>query len=664
MTHFDYLDGLAVLLATLVSAVTPVLARPALERWQVLDVPTARSSHTTVTLRGGGVAPLLGIAAGGAALVVGSPDGSGQVVAIVLATALFAGGIGLLEDVRGLAVPARLGTQAFTGLVASVALGAALDAPFWWIVAAATFVVSYINFTNFMDGVNGISGLHALFAGCFYSLIGLVVGLNWAVVAGLVVAGAFMAFLPWNLRKPGLFLGDVGSYLLGACLAVLAIAIWFSGLPPVVALAPLSIYLADTISTVFRRAWRGEPILKAHRTHVYQRLTETGLSHMAVSVTVVAFSTATGAVGLLVAIAFLSEWVGAMLILGVVATYLCLPRARGNRLPNPRRSLPPFDLPTFARRDAKFAPKKWAVLGATGFIGSTLKEHLLAEGLEVVAIEAPRVKLDPSISDAESIASIAREHGETRRLVASLQTVDVVINAAGLATPDGAATAELYGANALLPAVIASAASAASAGRFVHLSSAAVQGRRRVLDDSMDVAPFSPYSRSKALGERAALLIGASEGPEIVVARATSVQGRGRSTTESLRKIARSPLSTVARPGTQPTVVSSVDGLARFILDLGSFAGPVPRVALQPWEGMSVADVLTAAGGRPPRALPRWVCRVFVSGGRAVGHFVPEIAGLSRRVELMWFGQAQEDGSPFARPRDPDRLSAILAGNQ
>ena len=189
----------------------------------------------------------------------------------------------------------------------------------------------------------------------------------------------------------------------------------------------------------------------------------------------------------------------------------------------------------------------WAVVGASGFIGSAMVLHLQSRGETVRKVSAPRLNLEPRGADGSSILRAALSMDLDGHLVEALMGVDVVINAAGLASPDGGDGPKLYGANALLPTILAHAARVAGVRRYIHLSSAAVQGDRPIIDESVEVEPFSPYSRSKALGEQALSSFRTesqerSENFEIVVIRATSVQGTSRKTTKSLRRIAASPL--------------------------------------------------------------------------------------------------------------------------
>lgn len=286
-----------------------------------------------------------------------------------------------------------------------------------------------------------------------------------------------------------------------------------------------------------------------------------------------------------------------------------------------------------------------AVLGAGGFVGSAVAAELAARGVDVRPVHAPRLESSAGnaavlVREASSQASAAA----TAQLAAEFSGVDVVVNAAGLATPGNAGSPALTGANALLPCIVAAAAAQAGVHRVVQLSSAAVQGHRPALDESAERVPFSAYSRSKSLGEEA--LLKAEHGEtEAVILRATSVQGPGRPTTAALAKLAASPLASVAAPGTAPTPVSSINALAWFTAEIALYAGSVPEIVLQPWEGLSVTEVLAAAGGRKPLKLPAWLCRSALYSGYFLSRLTGErLHGSLRRLELMWFGQAQHHG--------------------
>lgn len=650
--------------ALLVSLMSPIVLRPVLHRHGIVDRPNERSSHVNPTLRAGGIAPLAGFLLGCGLLVAVLDGQSRAVVWIVALGALLAGLLGLTEDVRGLSVLVRAAGLLVVGLVVGILLGAVFSASWWQGAVGALALLVYVNITNFMDGIDGISGLHGLIGGGAYALFGVLSHTPWLALSGMVVGAAFAAFLPWNLRTPGIFLGDVGSYLLGASLAGMGVAAWFAGFSPVVVLAPCAIYLADTFSTLARRVAREEPILRSHRTHIYQRLTDTGLGHVQVATIVSLLSLSTSTLGAMALRGWLSSWLALLLIVGVCGLYIAMPRLRGNRLaPRTANALKPFELPGPIQSRPDFAPKRWIVLGASGFVGSALVTHLSSLGHDVQKLPAPRLTLDPASDHGEAIAASAVQHAALDALISALQGVDVVVNSAGMATPDAPPSDQLYGANALLPALVCHAAGVAGVQRTIHLSSAAVQGHRPVLDETADALPFSPYSRSKALGERAFLAAGrARPGSDAIVIRATSVQGRGRRTTASLKRISGSHLASVAGTGDQPTVVSSIDGLVDFITQVSLSTGTVGPIMLQPWEGYTVSEVLRAAGGSEPRHLPSWSCRAVLLCMRQLGKVIPEIAGAGRRLEMMWMGQQQVSTYEAVFPAVPrGHLKAILS---
>jgi UDP-GlcNAc:undecaprenyl-phosphate/decaprenyl-phosphate GlcNAc-1-phosphate transferase len=311
----------------------PVVAL--LRRHQVVDVPNLRSSHAVVIPRGGGLGLLAGVVAGVLAALLVEPAGSaalpGAATAVVgLGVALFAG-LGLVDDLRRLGAARRLLAQAAiaAGISVTIATGtsSSWDAPLVAVVGAL-WLVSYVNAFNFMDGIDAISAVSALLAACWFGGLAahdsepLVYAASWAL------AGASLAFLPWNAPRARVFLGDVGSYGVGALVAVLALLtvlrqhdLWWG-------LAPLVIYLVDTSGTLARRAVRREPLLEAHRSHVYQRLLDHGLSHLAAAAVVLL-------AGVLICLATLAlPTLGAVLVAAVVsAAYLALPGLLGRRSP-------------------------------------------------------------------------------------------------------------------------------------------------------------------------------------------------------------------------------------------------------------------------------------------------------------------------------------------
>jgi UDP-GlcNAc:undecaprenyl-phosphate/decaprenyl-phosphate GlcNAc-1-phosphate transferase len=269
----------AVVCGGLVTVAEPV-AIPLLRRAAV-DLPNSRSSHSVPTPRGGGAPIAVGLVA--AALLIRGT----AAVTFALAVAAFAA-IGFADDLAGLPAGRRLLMQGLASLAVAELLVARSGLPPMELAAAAIaitiWLIGFVNAFNFMDGVNGISAAHAAVGGAVYACLGWWRGELFLAAAGAAVAAGALAFLPWNAARARVFLGDVGSYALGAALALLAARAVLTGVAPEAALAPLALYLADTGWTLQRRARAGEKIFQAHRTHTYQRLCDIGWSHQRVTI--------------------------------------------------------------------------------------------------------------------------------------------------------------------------------------------------------------------------------------------------------------------------------------------------------------------------------------------------------------------------------------------
>jgi UDP-GlcNAc:undecaprenyl-phosphate/decaprenyl-phosphate GlcNAc-1-phosphate transferase len=263
-------------------AVAEAVTIPLLRRAAIVDVPGHRSSHTVPTPRGGGVPIAAGLLAA-AGLIGGA-------AAVVFAFAVAAFGLlGFAEDLRGLTARRRLTLQAAGGVLVAVVLVSGLAGPVVRLVLlaalGAVWITAFVNAFNFMDGVNGISAAHALIAGAVYALLGWWRQDMFLLPAGAAVAAGALAFLPWNAGRARVFLGDAGSYALGAALAVLAAYALVVGVSAEAVLGPLALYLADTAWTLQRRIRAGERWLEPHRTHIYQRWCDAGWSHQRVTLT-------------------------------------------------------------------------------------------------------------------------------------------------------------------------------------------------------------------------------------------------------------------------------------------------------------------------------------------------------------------------------------------
>jgi UDP-glucose 4-epimerase len=279
-----------------------------------------------------------------------------------------------------------------------------------------------------------------------------------------------------------------------------------------------------------------------------------------------------------------------------------------------------------------------AVLGASGFVGAAASDALRTRGAVVVPVPAPRLT-----SAASSVAGLDADLGTpagkaaVEALRAALEGCDAVVNAAGMASATGHHGPELVGANALLPLVVARARPPGV--RLVHVSTAAVQGRRRVLDESLERAPFSPYSESKSLGEEAL-----DDDPDVVLFRPTSVHGAGRDTTRTLVRALSSPAASVAGRGDGPTPQVLVQNVGDAIAFVTLSAEAPPRVVLQPSDQLTVAGLVRLLGDREPLHMPYRLARLVVSAVAALGRLSGPVAGASRRLEMMWFGQDQVPG--------------------
>lgn len=286
MAGVAFLTGAAILSWLLASRVRLY----ALDR--LLDVPNERSSHTVPTPRGGGLAI--------AVTVLG-----GVILAAVfhwitweIAIALAGGGamiatVGWIDDHKSLSALVRFAVQFLAAAWAMFWLGglsslnvgyATLNLGILGTILGIIGIVWAINLYNFVDGIDGLAAGEAVSTGVVGGLILLAMGQYGLAMIALLIAAASAGFLPLNWAPAKLFMGDVGSGMLGYLFAVLAIASENSGAVPLLLwVLLLGAFIFDATVTLCRRIAHGERWYHAHHSHAYQRMVQAGRSHAQVS---------------------------------------------------------------------------------------------------------------------------------------------------------------------------------------------------------------------------------------------------------------------------------------------------------------------------------------------------------------------------------------------
>ena len=281
-------------------------------RLGLIDTPSLRSMHTVPVPRSGGLACMVGMAAGVAVAAMMRREIPWAMLALALALGL----IGLADDRWGIKPLIRLFSQLADGVVSGVVVGGGR-----WILLGGVVVPTAVNVVNFMDGINGITGLSMIVWGATAAIAGSQWHAATFGLIGLLVLGSAAGFLPWNAPRARIFLGDGGSYAFGGLVGVGTMIGAHGGVPIGVLVSPMAIYLADTGTVLIRRFLTHQPLFEPHRTHVYQRLvTRTGWPHITVSCLVAGLSA-------LISAAWLAQilWLGVAVTVVAVALYLVSP---------------------------------------------------------------------------------------------------------------------------------------------------------------------------------------------------------------------------------------------------------------------------------------------------------------------------------------------------
>lgn len=254
-------------------------------KFNIIDRPNERSSHSSIVLRGGGVIFSLSMVAWAVMMLI---QGDLNVVLgylPFLVGLLIVAVVSFLDDIRSLPDSVRLVAQ-FVAMVLMFWSIGIMHWNMWWIVAIALIVcVGATNVINFMDGVNGITAGYSL--AVLLPLIVLNNDLHFVEPSFLIVAAlGVLVFCIFNFRPKGkakCFAGDVGSISI-AFIMLFAIGRLVVLTQDVTYLIFLLVYGVDGCLTICHRILLHENLGEAHRKHAYQLMAnELKIGHVTVS---------------------------------------------------------------------------------------------------------------------------------------------------------------------------------------------------------------------------------------------------------------------------------------------------------------------------------------------------------------------------------------------
>ncbi|WP_419770619.1 MAG: MraY family glycosyltransferase [Candidatus Marinarcus sp.] len=239
-----------------------------------------RSSHTTPTPHGGGIAIAIAWFLGLIYLYFTKQIDHSLFYALLVGVLISV--VSFFDDIFELSAKLRLFVQALVAILGLLALGGFHTLNFGLFIIenqlftnmfAFFMIIWFINLYNFLDGIDGYAGSEAI----FLSLAGFVLfGGNHF----LILAVAVLGFLYWNWHKAKIFMGDVGSTLLGYNIAIFTV--YYTNVQSSnfwLWIILFGLFWFDATLTLIRRYKNGEKLSQAHKKHAYQRLHQSGWNH-------------------------------------------------------------------------------------------------------------------------------------------------------------------------------------------------------------------------------------------------------------------------------------------------------------------------------------------------------------------------------------------------
>ncbi|MBH0164075.1 undecaprenyl/decaprenyl-phosphate alpha-N-acetylglucosaminyl 1-phosphate transferase [Fictibacillus sp. 7GRE50] len=274
-----------------VSLLTVLAITPLVIKFAILigatDKPNQRKVHQKVMPRLGGLAILIGVAAGYFTAGLHKQEVTGITVGALIIVIL-----GILDDIYELSAKAKLAGQILAAFVI-IETGLTIDLlniPFigkfelgLWAYPITLFWILAI--TNAINLIDGLDGLAAGISSIVILTVAVMAGINGNILIltlSVIILGSTFGFLFYNFNPAKIFMGDTGALFLGYSISVLSLlglyksVTLFSFIVPIII---LGVPVFDTTFAIIRRIANKKPISAPDKGHLHHRLLSLGLSH-------------------------------------------------------------------------------------------------------------------------------------------------------------------------------------------------------------------------------------------------------------------------------------------------------------------------------------------------------------------------------------------------
>ena len=294
--------GVSVAITAALSLIFTFLVRYGSHRLGIVATPRKDRWHSKPTALMGGIAIYL-------AFIIGclsfAPDLSRAYPILIAATLLFITGI--VDDLRQLKPYIKLVMQM---VAASITVFGGLHLPWTGVAPVNDFItifwlVGITNAINLLDNMDGLAGGISLIACAFLAVSFLLNGQTSEAALPLILAGAIVGFLWFNLNPASIFMGDCGSMFLGFALSGTALLSDFGRTRNLVSVLAtpvliLIIPIFDTSVVTVARKLSGRPVSQGGRDHTSHRLVALGVSERRAVLMLYLFAAISGAMALAV----------------------------------------------------------------------------------------------------------------------------------------------------------------------------------------------------------------------------------------------------------------------------------------------------------------------------------------------------------------------------